>query len=301
MLAAGLGTYMTVHLLIRGERTVVVPDLMGREVVYALEVLTDLGLNTKVRGSEFNPDIPRHHIIDQDPEPGSEIKKGRDVRLVISKGPRNVIVPNLIGMSLPMAKILLAENDLAVGTQSRVFHPSPQDQLVAQYPPPGKHGLRGESITLLVSDGPSPRWIPMAALRYMTLDQAIEVIESHQLTMGTITQINDPNRPDNVVTAHTPPPGHPVLPGSTIDLTVNRREKITTSGSDRTSLFRYRSPEGFLRQHVRVRISRFDGSFDIMNRFVSPGEEIWLLILRDVPTTLFLYIDDDLHQTIQYQ
>ena len=35
--AAGISTYLTVHLLIRSENTVVVPDLAAKEVVYALE------------------------------------------------------------------------------------------------------------------------------------------------------------------------------------------------------------------------------------------------------------------------
>ena len=46
MLAAGVGTYMTVHLLIRGENKVVVPMLVGKQVVYALE--------TRVRHKEHS-------------------------------------------------------------------------------------------------------------------------------------------------------------------------------------------------------------------------------------------------------
>ena len=137
MLAAGLGTYVTVHLLIRSGATVVVPDLIGKDVVYALEVLSDLGLNTKVKGSKFNPDIAKNHIIGQAPEPGSEIKKGRDVRLMISKGARTVIMPNLIGMRLPMASILITENDLNIGNKSYTYHESDKDRILSQYPPSG--------------------------------------------------------------------------------------------------------------------------------------------------------------------
>ena len=103
MAAAGLGTYTAVHLLIHGENSVIVPDLQGKEVVYALEILSDLGLNTKVKGSRYSPAIPKNHIIAQAPDPGTEIKRGRDVRLVISKGPYAVVIPNLIGMDLPAA------------------------------------------------------------------------------------------------------------------------------------------------------------------------------------------------------
>lgn len=302
MLTAGLGTYFTVHLLIRSEETVVVPALIGKEVVYALEVLTDLGLNTKVKGSEFSPDVPKHHIIDQAPLPGSEIKQGRDVRLVISKGARTVIMPNLAGMRLPMANILIAENDLHPGNKSYTFHSTPRDQILSQFPPPGKVGLRGDTIALLISAGPTPRWMRMADLKGMSLDQAIDVIEDQQLVLGTISQIDDPGITDDTVTRHSPADGHPVLPASAVNLTINRRvARTTTARRNDATIFRYRAPQGFLRQHVQVRISRIDGSFNLLDQFVKPGHEIWLLILRDVPTTLFIYIDGDLTKTVYYQ
>ena len=39
IITAGVSTYLTIHLLIRGKDTVVVPDLEGKEIVYALEIL----------------------------------------------------------------------------------------------------------------------------------------------------------------------------------------------------------------------------------------------------------------------
>ena len=90
ILIAGVSAYFTLSLVIKSEDTVVVPDLVGKDVVFVLEALTELGLNTKVRGSEYSADIPKHHVIHQEPEPGVEIKKGRDVRILISKGTETV-------------------------------------------------------------------------------------------------------------------------------------------------------------------------------------------------------------------
>jgi hypothetical protein len=63
------------------------------------------------------------------------------------------------------------------------------------------------------------------------------------------------------------------------------------------TLFRYRVAQGFLRQKVRVRINRADAARIICDRFVKPGEAVWLLIPRDAPTALFLYVDDELRLT----
>lgn len=302
MITSGLGTYLGVHLIIHGQDSVVVPDLVGKEVVSALERLTDLGLGTKVKGSQYDPTVAKHHIIAQEPEPGTEIKPGRDVRLLISKGPQTVVYPNTVGMDLPLAAVLLEENDLRQGHLSYTYHRErPREEILAQFPGPGGTGLRGAQVDLLISAGPPPQWLRMTDLKGMELKTAIETIEKYHLTVGTLTPVDLPAVADNLVVDQSPARGFPVLPGKSIDLTVNRRFRgpLEVKRQD-VALFRYRVPEGFLRQHVRVRIIRPDGACEIFNEFARPGEEIWLMILRDAPTALFLYLEDELTITKTY-
>lgn len=302
MAAAGLGTYLTIHLLIGSDNRVVVPDLVGKDVVYALEVLSDLGLNTKVKGSEFNPSIPKHHIIDQSPDPGTEIKHGRDVRLVISKGVRSVVFPNVVGMELSMAGIILEENDLRQSDLSYTYSKQSKGKVLSQYPLPGTQGVRGDAIGLLISAGPTPRRLRMLDLTRMSLDDAIEAIEAYQLTVGKITPVDDRDFPVDTVVAQSPMAGSPVLSAAAVDLTINRPNPkgVDTQRTDAT-LFRYRTAHGYLRQQIRVRITRPDAAFNLFNDFVKPGEEIWLIIFRDAPTALFLYLDGELKMTKHYE
>ncbi len=302
MTAAGIGTYFAVHLLIHGENSVIVPDLQGKEVVYALEILSDLGLNTKVKGSRYSPAVPKNHIIAQAPDPGTEIKRGRDVRLVISKGPYAVVIPNLIGMDLPMAGIAIEENDLHRGTLSYVYHGErPRDEILAQFPVPGATSLRESPLNLLVSLGPRPQLLRMPALEGQGVSSALDAIEKYHLTVGSIDQMDNPDQPDNTVLEQSPAKGYPVSAGSSIDLTINRyARRLKVAGRQMVTLFRHRAPEGFLQQQVRVRTIRPDGAFDIFDGFIRPGEEIWLMILRDKPTALFLYLDGDLSMTRNY-
>lgn len=302
IVAAGAGTYFSIHLLIRSENHVIVPDLVSKDVVYALEVLSDLGLNTKVKKSEFHPIVPKHHIIDQYPEPGSEIKRGRDVRLMISKGARSVIFPNVLGMDIAMAGIIITENDLNQRNLSYTYSQTqPKGRILAQSPGAGTRGTRGDSLDMLVSSGPKADWLRMMDLKDMGLDDAIEIIEKHQLAVGTITLTSNPTLQLDAVVTQDPNAGFPVLPGKSVDLTINRPNP-TEMGSRRrdASLFRYRVDQGFLRQKVRVRINRADAAMDIYNDFVKAGEEVWLIIFRDAPTALFLYLDDELIITKHY-
>lgn len=293
---------MTVHLLIRGEDKVVVPMLVGKQVVHALETLTDLGLNTKVKELRFDPSVPKHHIIAQLPEPGTEIKRGRDVRLVISRGARTVVYPNLAGIDLPQAQILLEQNGLRQGNVSHVHHPSrPRQTIITQYPPAGSRGLRQDEIDLLVSQGPAPVSLRMLDLKGLGLDQAIASIEKARLTLGKVTAVSDPSLADDTVTSQVPGAGHRVDAGALVDITITRQVKTRNGASSSgVQFFRYRVMQGFLRQHVRVRINRPGASFDLFDGFVRPGNEIWLLVPKDVPTTLFLYLDGVLAKTEHY-
>jgi eukaryotic-like serine/threonine-protein kinase len=299
MATAGIGTYATIHLLIGSGHRIVVPDLTGKDVVYALEVLSDLGLNTKVKGLQFDPAVPKHHIISQSPDPGSELKAGRDVRLVISKGVRWVVYPNVVGMELSMADLIIEENDLVRSHLSHAHSQTyPEGQILSQYPVAGTRGVRRDAIDLLISSGPRPQWLRMMDLSGMKLDEAIDTIERYQLTVGTIKQVDNPTFTVDTVVAQSPERGYPVLPGSSVDLTIHRASP-RGSGVQRqnATLFRYRVAQGFLRQNIRVRINRADAAMIIYDRFVKPGEAVWLLIPRDAPTALFLYVDDDLRLT----
>lgn len=300
--AAGISTYLTVHLLIRSDNTVVVPDLAAKEVVYALELLSDLGLNTKVKTSDYSNTVPRHHIISQSPEPGTEIKKGRDVRLIISKGPRTVVVPNLSSVNLAQVRIYLAENGLHQGVISYTDSAeTPRDDLLSQNPLPGSVAMRGDPVDLLVSTGKRHELMAMTDYRAMGLNQAIEAIEEQLLRVGKIQTVHRPGAQNDLVVSHSPASGYPVVAGSSVELTINRRKRQSNQFiKPSVALFKYRIKSGLLRTHVRVSINRPESSLDIFDAFVKPDREIWLIIPQDRPSTLLLYADDELIKTVHY-
>lgn len=300
--AAGVSTYLTIHLLIRSQDKVIVPSLVGKEVVYALEVLTDLGLNTKVKQVTFNPAVPKHHIVSQHPAPGSEIKHGRDVRLVISRGPLKVIIPNLAGLNLAQANIILGQNGLRQGKISRVHHNDVANEtIVTQYPQPGGYAIRGDNMDLLVSSGKRSDIIQMMALAGMGLNQAINKIEKNGLRVGAIRLKEITNQPVDMVLGHSPEAGYPIEQGSPVDLSINRpAQKTDNARHQKSALFRYRAPQGFLKQHVRIKISQQSTAFDMYDNYLKPGREIWLSIPRHTAATLFIYVDGELIQTEHY-
>jgi serine/threonine-protein kinase len=300
---AGISAYFTLSLVIKSEDTVVVPDFIGEDVVSVLEVLTELGLNTKVRGSEYSSDIPKHHVIQQEPEPGAEIKKGRDVRILISKGTETVPMPNLIGLSQRQAGIIFDENDLCRGqvasTPDDTFE---KEMVLAQVPGPGKLIRRGECVDLLVSTGRRPVAFKMPAVTGLLLAEALARIEQNRLSQGAIRAEQVTGKPARSVLEQDPPAGYRVAAATAVDLVVNRRRESAASTDAATgrigSFFRYRTEDGYLRKHLRVQVKHPGFSIDLFDEFVRPGSDIWLILPTDEDATVLVYEDDKLTRTL---
>jgi len=300
----GLSAYFTLTFIIKSEKSVVVPNLIGKDIVYVLEILTDLGLNTKIEGSVYNKDIPQNHVISQKIEPGTEIKKGRDVRVTLSKGSETLLTPALRGLSIRQAQIILEEKGLRIGKISNTFFETvEQNMIISQAPLAGTRIHRAGNVDLLVSLGPRPTTLKMPNLDKLTIDEAILLIEKNDLFLGEIKAVLRNNRTQNTVVAQDPAAGHPVFAKSAVTLTINRKPK--KNGNFLTSpmkagLFRYRLEKGFLRKRIRIRLNCFGVSNDLYDNYMKPGEEIWLLIPGNQNATVFLYENEELVKVQEY-
>lgn len=304
-LVAGISAYLTLTLIIKSEDTVIVPDLEGKDVVYALEILTELELNTKVKGSEYTGDIPKNYVVFQEPQPGSEIKKGRDVRIILSKGPKTFAMPHLMGLSIQQTDIILEENDLCRGELSRTYHRQMEkDHVMAQVPASGTIVSRGACVDLLVSLGRRPAAFKMPDLAGLTLEDALQSIERLNLVIGELKSAYQNDKPRNTIVEQEPVFGHRVFIGSTVRLLINRetqKERAGHSAGQATgNLFSYRLDSGFLNRHIRVSLNTAGFTNDLFDDFVKAGEEIWLLIPTDHEATVFLYENDKLIKTQRY-
>ena len=295
---AGITSYFTLSFIIKSEDTVIVPDFTGKDVVYVLESLTELGLNTKVKGSEYNADVPKNHIIFQEPKAGSEIKKGRDVKIIFSKGPQMIPMPNLAGLSLQQARLIFEEQDLCRGSLATVFDISTdKDTVIAQSPQSGATVRRGSCVDLLVSEGPRPAAYKMPDLSGLQLEDALLTIERYHLPHGEIKTEIEKEKSKNSVLEQDPPAGYRVSEGDEVNLVINRRKEAGTAVG---GIFHYRIDNGFLKRHIRVQLNRDGLTSDLFDDFVSPGKDIWLIIPRDQSATLLVYDDDRLVRTEVY-
>jgi beta-lactam-binding protein with PASTA domain len=96
----------------RGRAPITVPDLSGKNINEARSILQGLGL-TVVEQYKDN-DQPADQVIGQSPKSGTGVEKDSEVKLDVSKGPPQVIVPRVVDQPCDQARQALEALGLRV-------------------------------------------------------------------------------------------------------------------------------------------------------------------------------------------
>ncbi|MEH0844136.1 Stk1 family PASTA domain-containing Ser/Thr kinase [Micromonospora sp. CPCC 205711] len=95
------GTKVTV-VLSRGRAPITVPNLVGRNINEARATLAQLGLVPVETYKDSEK--PKDEVLGQSPADGAGVVKGTQVKLDVSKGPAQVVVPRVIDQPCPQAQ-----------------------------------------------------------------------------------------------------------------------------------------------------------------------------------------------------
>jgi serine/threonine-protein kinase len=97
----------------RGPTPVAVPRVIGATEEDATSELQALGFLVTVEDA-YSQDVKRGRVISQDPGRGSQLQPGSAVTIVVSLGPEEFAMPNVVGMSRDTAVARLTELGLRV-------------------------------------------------------------------------------------------------------------------------------------------------------------------------------------------
>lgn len=130
-----------------------VPNVVGMTASQARVALETAGFPDISTSEEFSDSIPRGDIASQDPSPGSRIRSGQSVALVVSRGEAKE-VPAVVGQSQSQATRELEGLTLEVSVASQPSDTAPEGSVIAQDPRPGSVLEEGDKVELVVSSGP---------------------------------------------------------------------------------------------------------------------------------------------------
>ncbi len=295
-----LGIILFVFLLMRlitGGREVAVPDIRGKEVTFALEDLSKAGLNLKLLERRFDDYIPEDHIISQDPRPGIGVKKGKEIKVIISKGSQKVFVPEVKRRSLRSAGITLRQRGLKIGKVARAHSDLiEEDTIMAQSLESEVEVSRNSEINLLVSLGPYPIYFYMPDLIGKSLERASRIMESLRLQTGSITYEVDPELREGVVLNQAPSFGFSVKEKSLVNLVISVKSQTRPTGLLRYYMLHYVVPSGLFPKRIKIVVSDAQGEREVYNALLSPGKEIDEVIAIMGRARAKIYIDSELER-----
>jgi|Deesub1362B_J571_1020462.scaffolds.fasta_scaffold00506_6 serine/threonine-protein kinase len=215
-------TLISMKIILKGD-IVRVPDLKGKSIEEAREELAQIGLYLVQKSIQFSMNIPAGKIMDQEPEPGSKIKRNKEVKVIISAGKEKVKMPDLIGKDLEIAESILKElnlkRGLVVQTHSSRYSAG---RIIAQTPEKGLEVESGTPVSLLVSQGQEEEKFIMPDLIGKKLDLTILMLNKLGFKIGIIRYTHYPGLEPGIIIKQLPLSGYRVYKSNLISLEVSK-------------------------------------------------------------------------------
>ena len=202
-------------------REVKVPDVRGKSVTEASTAIANTGLALRIETPRrADATVPADHVLAQDPEPGTTVRRPRAVRLRVSDGQHASAMPLLTGLSERAAQITLTQENIHVTSTAEIRTTDyPPGVVVAQDPPPKS---RASSVTLLVNRAEGGVSYVMPDLIGTPGVRAADILRKDGFLIAIVGDAPYPGLPAGVVIRQTPQAGFEIASGVPISLEVSR-------------------------------------------------------------------------------
>jgi beta-lactam-binding protein with PASTA domain len=191
----------------------VVPDVVGKLVPEAEEILRKAGLQIREITEEAAARAPERTVLRQEPQAGVEVSgEETGVRLVVARprapAPDTVVVPDVVGTGLDLALEKLRRAGLSPRSQAgKPDRARPQNQVVSQEPGAGAKVARGAQVVVVFN--------PLAKLRVpdvvgKPLAEARSILAQSGFGVRVRPEPQDKPLPDAVL-GQSPEPGTEVF------------------------------------------------------------------------------------------
>lgn len=137
----------------KGAEPGVVPDLKGKNLAEATEMLHAAKLAVGKVTVQYKEGAAQGAVLSQDIEAGKKVAVGTKVDLVVNISKGQSVVPDLKGLTLSDARERLSSMGLMVGSVTTKEDSAPKGTVIGAEPEFGKVLSEGSVVTLIVSGG----------------------------------------------------------------------------------------------------------------------------------------------------
>ena len=205
-----------------------VPDLVGLTLEEAQDALKAAKLKVGEISEEVAEDAADSEVLRQFPAADREVDRGTQVDLVVAAG---ATVPDVVGMTEEEATSTLEDAGYSVSVATEPSDETAEGIVIAQDPDAGAEYETGQTVTILVSEGPEAQEMPDVtgqdgdeAEAFLEEDFGLEVsqTDANPSDCGAV--------PPGTVCIQDPEPGTPVEPGDQAILYVQPGDAFLEQG-----------------------------------------------------------------------
>ena len=200
---------------------VIMPNLVGMSKEDATKLLDESKLKLEVSSEEYNSEYAEGYIISQDPlySDNYNIKEGSTIKVVVSKGIEEAIVPKVIGMSEDDAIKALEKAKLKYQIVEEESKKIEAGYVISQETEQDSKVYAGDTVVIHVSTGVKKSSV--VSVIGKTEEEAKKALEDLGLKV-TVAYEEDSSKDNGVVLKQSIDAGKEVEEKTTITITVNK-------------------------------------------------------------------------------
>ncbi len=270
--------HWAIETIIHSRKEQIVPDIMGRSAMRAIEILSERNLAIRKEGVEFDESVPIGAVLRQNPPPGTQVREGKTVRVVFSQGGAAVFVPVLIGLPLRNAELLLRRKQLLLGEISEAYSLRSKKGIVMFQDPWAESSVaKNTMMNVVVSAGPPPSGIVlMPDFRQRQLSQAMRWASENAFFVE-VRDNPDSLFPNGTILGQEPGPDTVLGDDTEISITASSRMEII-HGRELVHRIHYEVSQSGSQSQIRIIIVDRQGEREIFNGFRDPGTKVDLTV-----------------------
>ncbi len=280
--------------------TVTVPSFVGQTFTDATNAATRMKLSSSVIDHATSDRYPKGVIISQRPDPGTEVRQGRQISFVVSDGIITRLMPDLRYQSMREVGMDLTRSHLQLG---RVAYQKsdvvPDGHVIQQEPQPLANVLEGDTVNLLVSRGGAviskvPNFVGMK------IDDARVLADRDNVKIGQIvwTPLGKSGPKHGIVARQTIPANSKIPAYQPVSLDVSagpnesgyiiRQVRVLAS----VPVYDNTKPGDSVKVVLRVRDAT--GQYDAYRAYAQPGQKIDFVVTAVGTSVVDFYANDAL-------
>lgn len=234
--------------------SVLMIEVVGKDVNEAKTLLNDLGLGTKVTKQESD-EYEVDQVISQGIMAGEEVPLYTTIDLIVSSGSDAIEVVDVSGQDEAGARVALESLGFSVTFTTAFSDTVEEGKVISQDPVAGSKAEPGAQITVTLSSGPEVVKVKVPDLRGMTETAAKDKLKEAGLECGTVSETNSDTVTEGCVVSQSYSPDTEVDQGSSVNIQLS-------IGPEKHS-YKYvatlDAPTGYTSGNVEITITASDG------------------------------------------